>query len=60
MTNQDKNMEFMQIAMKHVPEAKAFFEGKGIEMNLEDIQPMLALLVRVMDEAYELGKKESP
>lgn len=59
MNNQDKSMEFMQIAMKHVPEAKAFFESKGIEMNLEDIQPMLGLLVRVMDEAYELGKNES-
>ncbi|MFC7371786.1 ComZ family protein [Fictibacillus iocasae] len=55
----DKNMKFMQIAMKHLPEGKALLEQKGIELGLEDIQPMLSLLISVMDEAYELGKKEA-
>jgi competence protein ComZ len=30
----DKNMQFMQIAMKHLPEGKALLEQKGIELGL--------------------------
>lgn len=49
----------MQIAMSHMPEAKAFLENKGIELGVEDIQPMLQLLLNVMNDAYELGKEEN-
>lgn len=58
MTEQEKNMAFMQIAMKYVPEAKELLEGKGIELGFDDLQPMLALFTKVMNEAYELGQKD--
>jgi competence protein ComZ len=57
--NNDRQMKFMQIAMSHLPEAKTFLENKGLEITMEDIQPMLQLLMNVMDDAYELGKEES-
>ncbi|WNB90620.1 ComZ family protein [Bacillus sp. NEB1478] len=57
--NNELNMKLMQIAMTHLPEAKAFFEQKGIELGMEDIQPMLQLLMNVMNDAYELGKAEN-
>ncbi|WP_100408198.1 ComZ family protein [Bacillus solitudinis] len=53
------NMKFMQIAMKHLPHGKKFLDDKGIELNMEDLQPMLELLLNVMSEAYELGKKDA-
>lgn len=48
----------MQIAMKYLPEAKSFIDKKGIELSMDDLQPMLELLLNVMSEAYELGKNE--
>lgn len=54
----ERNMLYMQIAMKHLPEAKQFLEESGLELNLEQIQPMISLLTKVMDEAYELGLQE--
>jgi competence protein ComZ len=57
--NNEHNMKLMQIAMSHLPEAKSFLEQKGIELGLEDIQPMLQLLMNVMNDAYELGKEEN-
>ncbi|MFB4210843.1 ComZ family protein [Shouchella sp. JSM 1781072] len=51
-------MAFMQIAMKYVPEAKEMLEAKGIEIGFDDLQPMLALFTKVMNEAYELGQKD--
>ncbi|WP_054710636.1 ComZ family protein [Bacillus sp. JCM 19041] len=59
MDNQERNMQFMQIAMKHIPEAKVLLENKGIELSMEDIQPMLTLLMNVMNEAYDLGKEDA-
>ncbi|AIC95110.1 ComZ family protein [Shouchella lehensis] len=59
MTDQEKNMAFMQIAMKYVPEAKELIKAKGIELGFDDLQPMLALFTKVMNEAYELGQKDS-
>ncbi|WP_035664931.1 ComZ family protein [Halalkalibacter akibai] len=53
------NMKFMQIAMKHLPDGKKFLDDKGIELNMEDLQPMLELLLNVMNEAYELGKEQA-
>lgn len=59
MEQHPKAMEFMQIAMKYLPEAKEKFEGSGIELSLETIQPMMELFTKVMGEAYELGKKDA-
>ncbi|GAE31218.1 ComZ family protein [Halalkalibacter hemicellulosilyticus] len=56
---QEQNMKFMQIAMKYLPEGKQMLDEKGIEFNMEDLQPMLELLLNVMNEAYELGKQEA-
>ncbi|WP_078556884.1 ComZ family protein [Bacillus alkalicellulosilyticus] len=51
-------MKFMQIAMKHMPEAKALLDEKGIELSMADLQPLLTMLLNVMNDAYELGKQE--
>ncbi|MCM3651189.1 ComZ family protein [Metabacillus litoralis] len=59
MEQHPKAMEFMQIAMKYLPEAKEKLEGTGIELSMETLQPMLELFTKVMGEAYELGKKDS-
>lgn len=59
LTNPEMNMRFMQIAMKHLPDGKKFLDDKGIELNMEDLQPMLELLLNVMNEAYELGKNDA-
>jgi competence protein ComZ len=59
MEQHPKAMEFMQIAMKHLPEAKQKLEETGIEFSMETLQPMLELFTKVMGEAYELGKKDS-
>ncbi|MDE5412599.1 ComZ family protein [Alkalihalobacterium chitinilyticum] len=57
--NPELQMKFMQIAMKYMPEGKAMLDEKGIELNMDDLQPMVNMLVKVMNEAYELGKEES-
>lgn len=57
MNNPEMNMQFMQIAMKHLPEAKGLLEAKGIQFDLDDLQPMVDMLLSVMSEAYELGKE---
>ncbi|TSB46137.1 ComZ family protein [Alkalicoccobacillus porphyridii] len=59
MVNPELNMKLMQLAMKHLPEGQAFFNQKGIELDFEDMQPMLELFLKVMGEAYELGKSEA-
>jgi competence protein ComZ len=56
--DQERNFQFMQIAMNYMPEAKALLDEKGIEVNMEMLQPMLGLLIKAMNEAYELGKQE--
>ncbi|MBM7586509.1 competence protein ComZ [Bacillus pakistanensis] len=57
--NQDKNMEFMQIAMKYLPEAKEQLDQAGVELSMEMIQPFMQLFTKVMNEAYELGKQDA-
>ncbi len=57
--SQERNMMFMQIAMKYLPNAKEMMDEKGIEMNMDDLQPMLEMLLKVMDEAYELGFRDA-
>ncbi|MFC0271999.1 ComZ family protein [Metabacillus herbersteinensis] len=59
MEQHPKTMEFMQIAMKYLPEAKQKLDGAGIELSLESMQPMMELFTKVMGEAYELGKKDA-
>ena len=59
MEQHPKTMEFMQIAMKYLPEAKQKLEGTGMDLNLDTIQPMMELFTKVMGEAYELGKKDA-
>jgi competence protein ComZ len=56
---QEKNMEFMQIAMKYLPEAKEQLEQSGVELSMEMIQPFMNLFTQVMNEAYELGRKDA-
>ncbi|AIE78559.1 putative repressor of comG operon [Bacillus cereus] len=51
----EKSMQFLQIAMKHLPEAKAILDDNGIALDMEKAQPVLELLMKVMNEAYELG-----
>jgi len=58
MTTNDKSMEFMQIAMKYLPEAKEELDKAGVELSFELIQPFMNLFTKVMNEAYEMGKAD--
>ncbi|SDI26195.1 MULTISPECIES: ComZ family protein [Alteribacillus] len=53
--DQELNMRFMEIAMKHVQEGRAFLNEKGIELDMHDLQPALEMLMSVMNEAYNMG-----
>ncbi|ADP31613.1 ComZ family protein [Bacillus atrophaeus] len=55
----EKSLEFLQIAMKYLPEAKAELEKSGIKLSAESIQPFMNLFSTVMAEAYELGKSDA-
>ncbi|MEH7353007.1 ComZ family protein [Neobacillus drentensis] len=57
--NQDKNLQFMQIAMKYLPEAKEQLDQAGVELSMELIQPFMNLFTKVMQEAYELGREDA-
>ncbi|MBT2756395.1 ComZ family protein [Mesobacillus foraminis] len=59
MQNSDKTMEFMQIAMKYLPEAKQQLDEAGVELKAELIQPFMSLFTKVMEEAYELGRADA-
>ncbi|MGA9228115.1 MAG: ComZ family protein [Mesobacillus sp.] len=59
MQNNDKTMEFMQIAMKYLPEAQQQLETAGIELTMDNLQPFFTLFTKVMNEAYELGKADA-
>ncbi|MEH7084619.1 ComZ family protein [Neobacillus drentensis] len=56
--SQDKSLEFMQIAMKYLPEAKEQLDKAGVELSMDLIQPFMNLFTKVMQEAYELGLSE--
>ncbi|MDQ0217536.1 competence protein ComG [Peribacillus cavernae] len=56
---QDKKMEFMAIAMKYFPEAKAKLDASGVPFSMELAEPFMDLFQKVMYEAYELGKKDA-
>jgi competence protein ComZ len=55
MTSQEKTLEFMQIAMKYLPEAKEQLDKAGVELSMELIEPFMNLFTKVMQDAYELG-----
>lgn len=57
--SENKNMEFMQIAMKHFPEAKEKLQEAGVEFSPELLEPFMGLFLNVMNEAYELGLKDA-
>ncbi|MFZ7944579.1 ComZ family protein [Neobacillus sp. 19] len=59
MNNQDKTLQFMQIAMKYLPEAKAQLDQSGVELSMELIEPFMNLFTKVMHEAYELGREDA-
>ncbi|AZB42350.1 competence protein ComG [Bacillus sp. FJAT-42376] len=59
MEQHEKQMEFMQIAMKYFPEAKEQLDALGLELSIEHIQPLLGLFNKVMAEAYELGRQDA-
>ena len=58
MNNQDNTLQFMQIAMKYLPEAKEQLDKAGVELSMELIEPFMNLFTKVMEEAYELGLAE--
>lgn len=59
MENNDKTMEFMQIAMKYLPEAQQELQKAGVELTMDNLQPFFSLFTKVMNEAYELGKADA-
>lgn len=59
MQNNEKTMEFMQIAMKYLPEAQQKLQEAGIELTMDILQPFFTLFTEVMNEAYELGKADA-
>jgi competence protein ComZ len=59
VNNQDNTLQFMQIAMKYLPEAKEQLDQAGVELTMELIQPFMNLFTKVMQEAYELGKEDA-
>jgi competence protein ComZ len=58
MSNQEKTLQFMQIAMKYLPEAKEQLDKAGVELSMDLIQPFMTLFTNVMQEAYNLGLEE--
>jgi competence protein ComZ len=58
MSNQDKTLQFMQIAMKYLPEAKEQLDKAGVELSMDLIQPFMNLFTKVMQDAYDLGYEE--
>jgi competence protein ComZ len=55
MNSQDNTLQFMQIAMKYLPEAKDQLDKAGVDLSMELIEPFMTLFSKVMQEAYELG-----
>jgi competence protein ComZ len=58
MNSQDNTFQFMQIAMKYLPEAKEQLDKAGVELSMELIEPFMNLFTKVMEEAYQLGLAE--
>ncbi|AZU61246.1 ComZ family protein [Neobacillus mesonae] len=56
---EDKSLQFMQIAMKYLPEAKEQLDKSGVELSMDLIEPFMNLFMKVMQEAYELGREDA-
>ena len=54
----NKQTEFMNIAMKHFPEAQERLRQAGIQISIGMLPAFMDLFTKVMEEAYELGRKE--
>ncbi|WP_066071123.1 ComZ family protein [Neobacillus soli] len=59
MNSQDKSLQFMQIALKYLPEAKEQLDKAGVELSMELIEPFMNLFTKVMQDAYELGLEDA-
>jgi competence protein ComZ len=59
MNTQEQSLQFMQIAMKYLPQAKEQLDKAGVELSFDMIQPFMDLFTKVMKEAYELGKADA-
>lgn len=55
----DNQMKFMKIAMKHFPEAKKRLKAVDIDVSIDMLPVFMDLFTKVMNEAYELGKKDA-
>lgn len=58
-TTQEQSLQFMQIALKYLPQAKEQLDKAGVELSLDSFQPFMNLFTEVMKEAYELGRTEA-
>jgi competence protein ComZ len=59
MNAEDQSLQFMQIALKYLPQAKEQLDKAGVELSFDMIQPFMDLFSQVMKEAYELGKNDA-
>lgn len=59
MNAEDQSLQFMQIALKYLPQAKEQFDKAGVELSFDMIQPFMDLFSQVMKEAYELGRNDA-
>jgi competence protein ComZ len=59
MSAEDQSLQFMQIALKYLPQAKEQLDKAGVELSFDMIQPFMVLFSQVMKEAYELGKNDA-
>lgn len=55
----NREMEFMKIAMKHFPEGKEKLKSVGVDISLSMLPIFTDLFTKVMNEAYELGRKDA-
>ena len=53
------SLEFMNIAMKYFPEGKEKLKSVGIDVSISQLPIFMDLFTKVMDEAYEMGKKDA-
>ncbi len=56
--NEKKHAIFTNRNEAFYQEAKAILDDNGIALDMEKAQPVLELLMKVMNEAYELGKAD--
>ncbi|WP_050614308.1 ComZ family protein [Bacillus testis] len=57
--NQSLQNQFFQIAIRNFPEAKSRMKTEGIELSMSMLPAFMDLFTKVMNEAYELGRKDA-